>query len=739
MKRSFALLVVLAAIAVFLFVSNRPQTELPGPEVQTGAEPVPPVPSAAGMVDDERIINGASEPGNWLSHGQTYEEQRFSQLTQVNRDNVSKLGLHWFRDMGNNRTHEATPIVVDGQMFVTGAWSRVFSMDVTSGELLWSFDPQVAGEYARKACCGVVNRGAAVYRGKVYVGALDGRLHAVDAETGEKVWEVDTIIDRSRNYSITGAPRAARGKIFIGNGGAEFGVRGYVSAYDAETGELVWRFFTVPGDPSKPYEHPELEMAAKTWTGDRYWKDGGGGTVWNSIVYDPDFDQVYVGVGNGSPWARAIRSPDGGDNLFLSSIVALDADSGRMNWHYQTTPADNWDYTATQDMALADMEVDGEMRKVLLQAPKNGFFYVLDRSDGKLLRAHPFATVTWATHVDMETGRPVENPELDYLEENKWVLPGPLGAHNWQAMSVDVDAGVVYLPAQDIAMLYTMDDDWRETGLFRYRDNSWNLGIELGGVVRDFLNHIDDAPVSKGYLKAFDPLSGDEKWVVELPHYWNGGVVATAGGLVFQGDASGHFNAYDKDSGKVLWQFNTYTSILAPPITFQQDGIQYVSVMTGHGGGDLFSGEGGNPDLLASNFYGNAARLLVFKLGGTEKLEMPTIVDRTIPPQTLAEVDDSVLAAGEDLYYQNCVTCHGLLVRSAGAIPDLRRMTESTHTIFNQIVLEGVYASNGMAAFSDVLSAEDAENLHHFIRARAEQDRLVAAGEKEVATLSWLE
>ncbi|MFB3107682.1 MAG: PQQ-binding-like beta-propeller repeat protein, partial [Pseudomonadales bacterium] len=355
-----------------------------------------PVVPTIGLIDDARINNAASEPGNWLAYGRTYEEQRFSPLTQINRENVADLGLAWYRDMGTNRAQEATPIVVDGIMFFTSAWSRVFAMEATTGEIVWTYDPEVPGEVGRRACCDVVNRGVAVYKGRVYVGSLDGRLIALDAATGSLVWEVDTIIDHDRFYTITGAPRAAGGKVFIGNGGAEFGVRGYVTAYDAETGEQVWRFYTVPGDPSLPFEHPEMEMAAKTWKGGEWWKIGGGGTAWNSIVYDPDFNQVYLGVGNGSPWTRAIRSPGGGDNLFLSSIVALDADTGSMNWYYQTTPGDNWDYTAVQDMALADMEVDCKMRKVLLQAPKNGFFYVIDRSDGELLRAHPFATVTWA-------------------------------------------------------------------------------------------------------------------------------------------------------------------------------------------------------------------------------------------------------------------------------------------------------------------------------------------------------
>jgi quinohemoprotein ethanol dehydrogenase len=740
--RAALLIVVIVAAGLFFFYNSDSESTPPADSAATATDPAPaavaPEPKI-GMIDDERINAAESEPGNWLAFGRTYEEQRFSPLTQINRDNVADLKLAWYRDMGTNRAQEATPIVVDGVMFFTSAWSRVFAIDAVSGDMLWSFDPEVPGETGRRACCDVVNRGVAVYQGRVYVGSLDGRLIALDAASGEKIWEVDTIIDRDRFYTITGAPRVARGKVFIGNGGAEFGVRGYVTAYDAETGDQVWRFFTVPGDPSKPFENPELEAAAETWKGGNWWEIGGGGTVWNSIVYDPDFNQVYLGVGNGSPWTRVIRSPGGGDNLFLSSIVALDADTGKMKWYYQTTPGDNWDYTAVQDMALADMEVDGVQRKVLLQAPKNGFFYVLDRADGKLLRANPYATVTWATHVDLETGRPVENPDLNYEKEAKWILPGPLGAHNWQAMSVDEDAGVVYIPAQDNPLIYSISDEWQSTGLYKRNPGGWNTGLEFGRIAQLFVDNADSQPTPKGYLKAFDPLTGEDKWVVEIPHYWNGGVLGTAGGLVFQGDALGMLSAYDKDTGEALWQFNTYTSMLAPPITFQIDGVQYLSILTGSGGGDLFSGEPMDPvAMTASLDYGNYGRMLVFSLQGTETLPIPTARDKSIPEQTLAQVSKEDIARGERSYNTYCAFCHGLVVRSGGSIPDLRRMSEGSHEAFEQIVLEGLLSANGMASFSDVLNAEETQNIHDYVRARAEDDRLVAAGEKEEATLTWL-
>ncbi len=735
-------LAVVAATAVYFAVSDKgpqaPGQSTPGESV-TAADSVSATEPTIGLIDDARINNAASEPGNWLAYGRTYEEQRFSPLTQVNKDNVGELGLAWFKDMGTNRAQEATPIVVDGIMFFTTTWSRVHAVNATTGETLWSYDPAVPREWGRRACCDVVNRGVAVYKGRVYVGSLDGRLIALDAASGERIWEIDTIIDRDRYYTITGAPRVANGKVFIGNGGAEFGVRGYVTAYDADTGDQVWRFFTVPGDPSLPFEHPEMEQAAKTWKGGNWWEIGGGGTVWNSIVYDPDFNNLYIGVGNGSPWTRAIRSPGGGDNLFLSSIVALDADTGVMNWYYQTTPGDNWDYTAVQDMALADMEVDGEMTKVLLQAPKNGFFYVIDRSNGKLLRANPYATVNWATHIDLETGRPVENKEFDYLEKEKWVLPGPLGAHNWQAMSVDVDAGLVYLPAQDNPLIYGMNKEWKKTGVYKRNPGRFNLGLEFGGIAQLFVDNIADQPTPKGYLKAFDPLTGEDRWVVEIPHYWNGGVLGTTGGLVFQGDALGMFTAYDKETGETLWQFNTYTSMLAPPITFQIDGVQYVSILTGNGGGDLFSGEAMDPVAMpASSIYGNYGRLLVFKLGGLETLPEPLVRDTTIPEQILADVSKEELGRGEKLYHDFCAPCHGLIARSAGSIPDLRLMNEGTHQIFNQIVLEGLLKGNGMASFDDALVADDVERIHNYVRVRAHEDREYSLGNKEAPQLTWL-
>ncbi len=716
-------LVILSGGAALFSGCDSSSAPDPGPpSAETRDESVPRI----GLIDDERIVNAESEPGNWLAYGRDYQEQRFSPLNRINRETIGRLSPTWVDDLNSVYAQEATPIVVDGTLFVSSAFSIVYAYDAVTGERKWTYDPQVPREYMRKLCCGPINRGVAVYQGNVYVGSLDGRLIAIDAATGTKVWETDTIIDRTRNYSITGAPRAARGKVYIGNGGAEFGVRGYVTAYDAQTGEEVWRFFTVPGDPSLPFEHPEMEMAAKTWKGGEWWEIGGGGTAWNSLVYDPDFNHLYIGVGNGAPWTRVIRSPGGGDNLFLASIVAVDADTGRMKWYYQTTPGDNWDYTAVQDMMLAEMDVDGTRRKVLMQAPKNGFFYVIDRSDGTLLRANPFVTITWATHVDMKTGRPVENPELDYVDEPKWILPGPFGGHNWQAMSYDPGSGIVYLPAQEIALVYALAEEYKETGFYKRNPGTLNLGIELGRIAQ-LANDTPGEPEARGYLKAFNPLTGEEVWTVEHPHYWNGGALATAGGLVFQGDAMGMLSAYHSETGERLWQYNTFTSILAPPMSYEIDGEQYVAILIG-GAGDNFSGF---VNETAAYKYGGFGKMVAFKLDGAAELTAPALLDRHIPDQPVLTASVEDLQRGEHLYHETCGVCHGMQAKSAGAMPDLRMLSPESHETFNQIVLDGIRASTGMASFSDVLSETDAESVHAYIIARANEDRAEAQAQEE--------
>jgi quinohemoprotein ethanol dehydrogenase len=482
----------------------------------------PAIGSAA--VTTERLLTD-NEPGSWLTTGRGYFEQRFSPLDQINDTNVNELGLAWYADMDTERGQESTPIVVDGYMYLTTAWSMVKAFDIRTGEKVWEYDPAVAKSKAADACCDVVNRGVAAWNGKIYVGALDGRLIALDGKTGKEVWSVQTT-DTTLPYTITGVPRIVKGKVIIGNGGAEYRVRGYVSAYDAETGEQLWRWWSVPGDPSKPYEQPELAEAAKTWKGDLYWQIGGGGTVWDGMAYDPELDTLYIGTGNGNPWNQAIRSPGGGDNLFLSSIVALDPNTGAHKWHYQTTPGETWDYTATQPIIIADLNYPEGKRRVVMQAPKNGFFYVLDAKTGKLLSAEKFAPLTWATHVDMTTGRPVEVPEARYDKTGKpaIVSPGALGMHNWHPMAYHPGTGYVYIPVQVSNAAYAGSKQ------FKINLHGTNTGTDFFGGAA-LINRPGAPPHGnvESYILAWDPIQAKEVWRIENQVYGSSGILATAG------------------------------------------------------------------------------------------------------------------------------------------------------------------------------------------------------------------
>ena len=646
------------------------------------------------------------EPGAWLAYGRGYREHRFSPLAQVNRETVRDLGLAWSRDIEVRHRLQSSPIVVDGVIYYTDSWSVVSAVDADTGETIWTFDPRTQRRVARWSCCGgPINRGVAVYQGRVYTATFDARLFAVDAATGAKVWEVDTGDYPSRiPYTISGAPLAAAGKVYIGNSGSEWDHRGYVTAYDAATGEKVWRFFTVPGDPSKPFEHPELEEAAKTWNGE-WWKLGGGGTVWNAMTYDTDLHTVYVGTGNGTPWSRRIRSPGGGDNLFLSSILALHPDTGRMKWYYQTTPGDNWDYTATQDMVLADLVVDGEERKVIMQAPKNGFFYVLDRRSGELLRAHPYGAMTWATHVDMETGRPVENPDVVWEEEPQWILPGNTGAHNWEPMAFDARKGLVYIPTHDTPFFFALPEDYRKTGVYSPRERSMNLGVAMGAYRTKLIEEAGERPEAKGFLKAFNPLTGETVWKVQNKTARIGGVLSTAGGLVFQGDGSGTLSAYNSETGERLWEFEAYGSIIAPPVTYQVGNTQYVGVVVG-----------------ASFAYLNFGKLLVFSLGADHALAEPPLRDRSIPGQPPMTASTDELAQGEELYHQFCASCHGYAARGYRNA-DLRLMNPAIHDAFQKVVREGLLLDLGMDSFGNDLNETETELIRQYIIARANIDR----------------
>jgi len=669
-------------------------------------------------VDEAAIV--AADPSNWLTHGRTYDEQRHSPLAQINADNVGELGLAWYWDTGTTRGLEATPIVVDGVMFTTGTWSTVFAHDARTGELLWKYDPEVPREWGVYACCDVVNRGVAAWKGRIYFGTLDGRLVALDAGTGQPDWSVQTT-PKDRPYTITGAPRVVDGKVIIGNGGSEYGVRGFITAYDADTGDQAWRFYTVPGNPDDPIEGEHLKAAMSSWRGGEWWKVGGGGTVWDSMAYDPDLNLLYIGVGNGAPWNRHIRSPGGGDNLYLSSIVAINPDDGSLVWHYQTTPGDSWDYTATQHMILTELEVKGERRKVIMQAPKNGFFYVLDRETGEFLSAEAYVPITWASHVDPETGRPVENPGAAYAEKPALTMPAPYGGHNWHPMTYSPSTNLVYIPALDLPFMYGQDN------AFRYNPATWNTGVEFALTIPpdSITEEVALRAMVKGHLAAWDPVAQREVWRVQHSGSWNGGLLSTSGDLLFQGRADGMFAAYQASTGALLWETPVHTGIIAAPVTWAVDGEQYVTVVAGWGG--AFGVASGIPAQDGNVIRGG--RILTYKLGATGTLPTPPMPEALPTPPPMTASADTV-DQGELLYHQNCSVCHGGGAVSSGVLPDLRYMSEQTHQIFQGIVLGGAYKEKGMVSFSHVLDSDGAEAIHAYLIKRGhdamEERRLLA-------------
>lgn len=661
-------------------------------------------------VDGKFIVDNAKQTKDWPSHGLDYSETRFSRLKQIDAGNVGRLGLAWAYDLESARGVEATPLVVDGVMYVSASWSVVHAIDVRTGKRLWTFDPQTDRVNAFKGCCDAVNRGVALWQGKVYVASLDGRLFAVDAATGKQVWVQDTIVDRKRSYTITGAPRVFKGKVIIGNGGAEYGVRGYITAYDAETGKEAWRWFTVPGDPSLPFEDESMAKAAKTWDpAGKWWEAGGGGTAWDSLAFDPELNLMYVGTGNGSPWAHKKRSPAGGDNLYLSSIIALNPDTGKYVWHYQETPGDNWDFTATQPMILADIKLGGKPRKVIMHAPKNGFFFLIDRTNGKFITAKNFTDVNWATGYDAK-GRPIETEIARVVDRPRDIVPSPFGAHNWHSMSFNPTTGLVYIPIQHVPLTLVDNKNWKfnaGNALEPHSNLGWNLGMYAN----------TEAPKSKpmGRLVAWDPVKQKEAWRHEHVAPWNGGTLTTAGNLVFQGTADGRFVAYDARNGSKLWEQPVGTGVVAAPVTYEVDGKQYVSIAVGWGG-----------------VYGLAARHTDRKTPGTVytfvldgKAKTPEFVDYRMNALLQGvPYDPKYVEAGTALYVGNCVFCHGVPgVDRGGNIPNLGYSAREVITHLDKFVFNGPFTRNGMPDFTGKLTAEDVDKLKAFIQGTADAVR----------------
>ncbi|WP_340315792.1 PQQ-dependent dehydrogenase, methanol/ethanol family [Rhizorhabdus argentea] len=651
----------------------------------------------------------AENGDDWPGYGRLYDEQHYSPLDQVNVSNVSRLGLAWSADLPVVNNPATAPIEINGVIYISYGYSVVHAFDAVSGKQLWAYDPDVPAVAGDTLKLGWGIRGVAYWDGLVITGTQDGRLIALDAQTGKVRWSVATF-EKGELRSITGPPRVFAGRVIIGHGGGDYGpIRGYVTAYDARTGRQLWRFHTVPGNPANGFENKAMAMAAKTWTGE-WWKHGGGGTVWNAITYDPEFDRIYIGTGNGQPWNQKIRSPKGGDNLFLCSVVALDAKTGNYVWHYQTNPGESWDYNSAMDMTLVDLTIGGQKRSVMLHAPKNGFLYVIDRQNGKLISADKIVPhVTWASGVDVKSGRPIENPEARYPGGQFDLWPYPGGAHNWPAQSYSPKTKLLYIPTVDLGARY--DDrrinarKWKPGGVIM------NTGVDLTAILTEG---------SQGArLIAWDPVARREVWHRPLPGYASSGTMASGGGLVFQGRLDGKFIAYDAQTGKAVWSFFAGTGVIAQPISFARKGVQYISVIAGYGG--AYGARAPGVDRFGWTMFGQQRRLLTFRLDGTAKLP-PSRREAAVPLKGPVPATTPALAMrGAISFSANCAACHGEMVRAGGAAPDLRASgIVADKDSFFRIVRDGALVSSGMPKFRDLDPAE-LEAIRHYIRAEAQK------------------
>ncbi len=667
---------------------------------------------------------------NWDNPGGDWAGSHFSRLTDITKDNVGELGLAWEYDLGTARVQEATPVVVDGVMYTSGNLGRVYALDAATGAEKWRFEPEVDMQANRAACCDQANRGVALADGKVFVASLDGWLYALDRISGKVMWRVDTIADRKRAYTITGAPEIAGNLVIIGNAGAEYDVRGYVTAYDVRSGDRKWRFWTVPHDPKEgPQESEALEKALETWDPESRWDIGGGGTVWDAIQYDPLFDQVIIGTGNGGPYPLRTRSPEGGDNLYLNSLVALDRKTGEMKWHFQETPQDSWDLTATQPMVFTEFEIGGAKRPVILHTPKNGFFFVVDRETGKPLAANALVRTSWASGWDLESGKPILTPESsDYSTGPKIVFPASSGARNWHPAAYDPMRKLYFAAVVDMGNLMFIPPGQERPP---HRKSAMNpaaaliftadLEAALGTLPPPMQEAVKALPQWRQVLdkpfsseiRAIDPLTGETKWAAPFDGWQDrGGVLATASGLVIHGTLAGKLIVRDADTGEVLKSIDTGSSILAAPMTYKVDGVQYVAVQTGWGGG----GWGFVPPYAAAYAKGNANRLLVFRIGGGElpiPPDLPPLQPAPEPPAQFPGVTPETIAMGSALFTETCSICHSNQPRAP--LPDLRRMQPGTHEVFDRIVLEGLLLPNGMPRFDDLLRPDQLRAIHAFL------------------------
>jgi quinohemoprotein ethanol dehydrogenase len=655
----------------------------------------------AQMASGAAGTDGSSDD-NWLSHN-GHDEDAYSTLRQINSINVDQLTLSSYLELPGEQMVQATPLAVNGTLYFTGSHAKVYAVDAVRGKLLWTYDPQIWKHNPSKLRTVLpANRGVAYAAGRIFLGTLDGRLLALDARSGKLAWSVETTDRQSVQY-VTGAPRTFRDMVVIGNGGADFGARGYLTAYDAATGRLRWRFYIVPGSPQENADDPVMQHAAATWDG-QYWKTGTGGDPWDGITFDAALNRIYVGTGNAAPYDPDMRSPGDGDNLFTASIVALEADTGKYLWHYQCNPRDAWDYDSSQQMALATLLIDAQPRKVLMQAPKNGFFYVLDRENGKLISAGKPAKVTWADHIDLATGRPVEAPNIRFQGGPITIYPAPNGAHNWQSMSYSLQSGLAYIPMLQMGMHYERTQETKD-GTLSF------AGLAMTRVVSGNGD-------GEGALVAWDPLTQTQRWRVKQSHLWNGGVLSTAGSLVFEGNAEGYFDAYDAYDGRRLWHFNAGLGITAAPITYAVRGKQYVSVLTGYGGTNML----GDVLNVGWKYDAQPRRLLTFALHGRATLPPSAPADVSVKALDDAQLqlNDADVRIGHTLFTGYCALCHGLDAKSAGApAPDLRESAVAmSREALWQVLHEGLLLPDGMPRF-DELTVEQVSQLYAYIRAQA--------------------
>jgi len=674
---------------------------------------------SGGTVNHQRLANAdaAGNVGQWLSYSRTWDEQRYSPLTQINDKTVGQLGLAWYDDLDTYRGVQASPLVIDGTLYNASIYNVVTAYDGKTGRKLWTYDPKVEKIWARWACCGPSSRGIAAWGDKIIIGALDGRLIAIDRKTGKELWVTQTFEPNKDPYSITGAPRVYDGKIVIGNGGGDYGSRGFVSAYDAETGKKLWKFFIVPTDPAKGPDgeasDEAMKIAAPTWSG-KFWEAGGGGNAWDSFAYDPKLNTVYIGTGNGSPHMWYHRSEGKGDNLFLCSLVAVDASTGKYKWHYQMVPEEDWDYTCTQPIVLADLKIDGKVRQVAMQAPKNGFFYVIDRTNGQLISGKSYVSVnTWASHIDMKTGRPVLMPGAHNTTTPHLMSPSWLAAHTWHPMSFSPKTGLVYLSAQEQGSIYARAAD----GKYKYtpgpgRSNS-GQDFTSDPELRKTLQQEADK-TEKGYLLAWNPVTQSEAWRVPYPTPGSGGVLATAGNLLIQGTIDKTLAIYRADTGKKLWEMNVDQVGIAGPVTYMIDGVQYLAINVGWGGSPVYNLTKNGP------FRIGTAKLLVFKLGAKGVTLPPLPLAEEDPVQPMDRIPADQAKRGAALYGENCAKCHGDNV--IGGVKDLRKMSAKTRAMFLDILLKGAKEDLGMPTFAGQISEAQAKDVYGYLVTRAQED-----------------